>query len=63
MKVTLRPEQQAAIERSRQNVCVVAGPGSGKTRVLIARFAWLVEERGVAPGRILAVTFTEKAAN
>ncbi len=41
---------------------MVAGPGSGKTRVLIERFAWLVENRGVDPGRILAVTFTEKAA-
>jgi len=40
----------------------VAGPGSGKTRVLIERFAWLVEERDVDPTRILAITFTEKAA-
>jgi ATP-dependent exoDNAse (exonuclease V) beta subunit len=40
----------------------VAGPGSGKTRVLIERFAWLVEQREVDPTRILAITFTEKAA-
>src|SRR5579883_1831034 len=54
--------QRAAVERSGQDVCVVAGPGSGKTRVLIERFAWLVEQRGVDPARVLAITFTEKAA-
>lgn len=58
----LSAEQKTAVERSGQDVCVVAGPGSGKTRVLVERFAWLVEHRGVAPGRILAITFTEKAA-
>jgi ATP-dependent exoDNAse (exonuclease V) beta subunit len=55
--------QRAAVERDAPNVCVVAGPGSGKTRVLIERFAWLVEQRHIDPGRILAITFTEKAAN
>jgi ATP-dependent helicase/nuclease subunit A len=54
--------QQQAVERMGQDVCVVAGPGSGKTRVLVERFAWLVEHRDVEPGRILAITFTEKAA-
>lgn len=54
--------QRAAVERWGQDVCVVAGPGSGKTRVLIERFRWLVETQGIAPGRILAVTFTDKAA-
>src|SRR5579883_1314540 len=54
--------QRAAVERSGQDVCVVAGPGSGKTRVLIERFAWLVERRNIDPARILAITFTEKAA-
>ncbi len=54
--------QRAAVERSGQDVCVVAGPGSGKTRVLIERFAWLVERRKIDPARILAITFTEKAA-
>lgn len=58
----LSPEQRAAVERSGQDVCVVAGPGSGKTRVLVERFAWLVEQQNVDPGRILAITFTEKAA-
>ena len=41
---------------------MVAGPGSGKTSVLIERFAWLVEEQKIDPSRILAITFTEKAA-
>ena len=40
----------------------MAGPGSGKTRVLVERFCWLVRERKVSPLRILAITFTEKAA-
>ena len=58
----LTKAQQDAVRRVGQGVCVVAGPGSGKTRVLIERFAWLVEECGVDPTRILAITFTEKAA-
>jgi ATP-dependent helicase/nuclease subunit A len=58
----LCPTQRAAVERTNQDVCVVAGPGSGKTRVLIERFAWLVEFHDVSPSRILAITFTEKAA-
>ncbi|HVO98829.1 MAG TPA: UvrD-helicase domain-containing protein [Bryobacteraceae bacterium] len=58
----LSPEQLAAVERTNQDVCVVAGPGSGKTRVLIERFAWLVNFHNISPGRILAITFTEKAA-
>ena len=58
----LSPQQRAAVERLSAEVCVVAGPGSGKTRVLIERFAWLVEHEQIDPGRILAITFTEKAA-
>jgi ATP-dependent exoDNAse (exonuclease V) beta subunit len=57
----LDPQQQAAVERSGQNVCVIAGPGSGKTRVLVTRFSHLVH-KGISPLRILAITFTEKAA-
>jgi len=60
--LTLSPAQRSAVERTNQDVCVVAGPGSGKTRVLIERFAWLVEFHNVSPSRILAITFTEKAA-
>ncbi|MCX6592804.1 MAG: UvrD-helicase domain-containing protein [Acidobacteria bacterium] len=58
----LTDAQQAAVTRLGQDVCVVAGPGSGKTRVLVQRFAWLVREQSTDPGRILAITFTEKAA-
>ncbi|MGC8882207.1 MAG: UvrD-helicase domain-containing protein [Bryobacteraceae bacterium] len=58
----LNKPQRDAVERTGQDVCVIAGPGSGKTRVLVERFAWLVE-RGVEPEKILAITFTEKAAN
>src|SRR5215471_12492954 len=58
----LSSRQRAACERTGQDVCVVAGPGSGKTRVLTERFAWLVESQGVDASRILAITFTEKAA-
>lgn len=60
--MALSEDQRRAVERTGQDVCVVAGPGSGKTRVLIERFAWLVEHRRVDPARILAITFTEKAA-
>lgn len=60
--MTLSHQQEAAAHRTGQDVCVVAGPGSGKTRVLTERFAWLVTERGIAPDRVLAITFTEKAA-
>lgn len=60
--MNLSPEQRQAVERTGQDVCVIAGPGSGKTRVLTERFAWLVERQGIEPSRILAITFTEKAA-
>ena len=59
--MTLTGPQRQAVERVGQDVCVVAGPGSGKTRVLVERFRWRLEQ-GFSPRRILAVTFTEKAA-
>jgi ATP-dependent helicase/nuclease subunit A len=58
----LSEKQLAAAHRTRQDVCVIAGPGSGKTSVLIERFFWLVTEQNIAPQRILAITFTDKAA-
>ncbi|HYO83668.1 MAG TPA: UvrD-helicase domain-containing protein [Bryobacteraceae bacterium] len=58
----LSKRQLAAAHRTGQDVCTIAGPGSGKTSVLIERFAWLIREQGVRPGRILAITFTDKAA-
>lgn len=58
----LTDEQRRAVERTGQDVCVVAGPGSGKTRILVERFRWRVSEQHVSPLEILAVTFTEKAA-
>jgi ATP-dependent helicase/nuclease subunit A len=59
-RMELSSQQRRAVERRGQDVCTVAGPGSGKTRVLVERFAWLVEQ-GTDPERILAITFTEKA--
>src|SRR5439155_77923 len=56
------PRQRLAIEAPPGPVLVIAGPGAGKTFCLIARINQLVEARGVAPERICAVTFTNRAA-
>ncbi len=59
----LTEDQRRAVQSwQRGDICVIAGPGSGKTRVLVERLRWLVLERGAEPERILAITFTEKAA-
>ena len=58
----LNPEQLAAVTLPQQSALILAGAGSGKTRVLTTRIAWLIQTGQVSPAGIMAVTFTNKAA-
>ena len=58
----LNPEQLAAVTLPDQSALILAGAGSGKTRVLTTRIAWLIQTGNVSPNGVLAVTFTNKAA-
>src|SRR5574343_1359612 len=58
----LNPEQYAAVTLGQEPALILAGAGSGKTRVLTTRIAWLMQTGQVTPGGVMAVTFTNKAA-
>ena len=60
--MNLNDPQQLAVTAAETNLLVIAGAGSGKTRVLVERMAFLMREQGLSPHALMAVTFTNKAA-
>lgn len=60
---SLNDQQTEAVTKPVEPILVIAGPGTGKTRLLVSRIAWLIENEHFNPDKILALTFTNKAAN
>ncbi len=60
---SLNEEQLKAVQTVDKNLCIIAGAGSGKTRVITTRIAYLIKQYGIKDNRILAITFTNRAAN